>query len=63
MTTPTIRMNVFIVRPGKTPEDKSFWTKVGVAFKHRKGAGFNIQLDALPTDGQLVMLPPREPTD
>jgi hypothetical protein len=44
-----------------TPEDlgrkgKS-WTKVGVAFPHKEGTGYNIQLRSVPLDGKLVVLP------
>ena len=34
------------------------WTRVGVAFPHKEGAGFNIDLHALPLDGKLVLFPP-----
>jgi hypothetical protein len=32
--------------------DKSFWTKVGVAYVNRDGS-VNVQLDALPVSGRL----------
>ena len=34
------------------------WTKVGVAFPHADGRGYNLELKAFPRDGRLVMLPP-----
>ena len=34
------------------------WTKIGAAFPHKEGAGFNIELKAFPIDGRLVVLPP-----
>ena len=34
------------------------WTRIGAAFPHREGPGFNIQLRALPVDGRIVLLPP-----
>jgi len=44
-----------------TPEDLArklkSWTKVGVAFPHKQGPGYNIQLRSLPLDGKLVVLP------
>jgi hypothetical protein len=45
--------NVYQVkdREGK----KGFWTKLGVAFAHADGQGFNIQLEAVPLDGRLVL--------
>jgi hypothetical protein len=38
------------------------WTKIGAAFPHKEGAGFNIELKAFPVDGRLVVLPP-DPND
>jgi hypothetical protein len=34
------------------------WTRIGAAFPHKEGPGFNVQLKALPLDGRLVLLPP-----
>ena len=34
------------------------WTRIGVAFPHKDGTGFNIDLHALPLDGRLVLFPP-----
>lgn len=51
--------NVFTVEEfdsnGKTGKR---WTKVGAAFPHKEGSGFNIELRAFPLDGHLVALPP-----
>jgi hypothetical protein len=35
------------------------WTKIGVAFPHADGTGFNLELKAFPRDGKLVILPPQ----
>jgi hypothetical protein len=53
---PSTRLAVYSIveREGM---DKSFWTKVGAAFKNRDGS-YNIHLDALPCNGKLHM---REP--
>jgi hypothetical protein len=32
-----------------------FWLNLGVAFAHEDGEGFNILLQALPTDAKLVL--------
>jgi hypothetical protein len=32
---------------------------IGVAFPHDKGAGLTVVLDALPTDGRIVLVEPR----
>ena len=34
------------------------WTRIGAAFPHKDGTGFNVQLRALPVDGRIVLLPP-----
>jgi hypothetical protein len=36
-------------------EDKSFWTRIGSAWKHSDGEGVNIQLDAIPLDGRITL--------
>ena len=41
-------------------EDRTSYTRVGAAFPHKKGSGFNIQIqDGISVSGQLVALPPR----
>jgi hypothetical protein len=40
------------VREGK---DKGFWTRIGAAWQHKDGKGFNIQLDAVPLDGRIQL--------
>jgi hypothetical protein len=34
---------------------KGFWTRIGSVWPHADGKGFNIQLDALPTDGRITL--------
>lgn len=52
-------LNVFTVEEyesnGKTQKK---WTRIGAAFPHKDGIGFNIELKAFPIDGRLVALPP-----
>lgn len=40
-----------------TPEgaDKQRWTKIGVGFLHRDGAGMNLLLDKLPENGRVTV--------
>jgi len=61
--TPATYLNVFTVEEyeanGKTQKR---WTKIGAAFPHKEGTGLNIELQAFPVDGRLVVLPP-DPTD
>ena len=36
--------------------DKSYWTRIGSAWAHQDGQGFNIQLEGLvPLDGRIVL--------
>lgn len=34
---------------------KSVWTRIGGAWPHTDGRGFNIQLDAVPLDGRISL--------
>lgn len=36
---------------------KKYWTEIGVAFEHKDGHGFNIELVALPVNGKIVLRP------
>jgi hypothetical protein len=51
MATPAYRVYTVIKREGKD----DFWLNLGVAFAHEDGQGFNILLQALPTDAKLVL--------
>ena len=52
----TERYDVFVVENFQSQgEDRSSWTRVGVAFPHDDGKGFQVQLKALPIDGKLVI--------
>ena len=54
------RFNVCVVREYKAgEEDRSEWIRVGVAFPHADGKGFNLTLSALPVDGKLVLREPK----
>jgi hypothetical protein len=35
--------------------EKSYWTRIGVAFAHKDGNGFNIVLESLPIDGKITL--------
>jgi hypothetical protein len=39
--------------------DNAFWTKIGAAWTHEDGEGFNITLTALPLNGRLVVRKPK----
>ena len=38
--------------------EKSFWTRIGVAFPHKDGKGYNVTLDLLPPSGEVVLRKP-----
>ena len=46
---------VFTVRDSEEEGGKAFWTRLGSAWEHKDGKGFNIALDALPLNGRLVL--------
>ena len=48
---------VFVVedRKGEDDEGDAFWTRVGSAWAHKDGKGFNVVLSALPVNGRLVL--------
>ena len=39
---------------------KAIWTRIGSAWGHSDGEGFNIQLEALPVDGKITLRIPAE---
>lgn len=41
------------VRDGKG--DESFWTRIGSAWQHADGNGFNIQIETVPLDGRITL--------
>jgi hypothetical protein len=44
--------------------DEAFWTKIGAAWPHEDGRGYNVQLSAIPVSGRITLRMPkeREPT-
>lgn len=39
--------------------DKAHWTKIGAAWSHTDGEGFNLSLSALPLNGRLTVRKPK----
>jgi hypothetical protein len=35
--------------------DDAFWTRIGSAWPHKDGKGFNLNLSALPVNGRIVL--------
>ncbi len=44
---------VYQVRDRK--DEKGVWTRIGAAWPHSDGEGFNVQLSAFPIGGKLVI--------
>ena len=40
--------------------DRGYWTRIGAAWAHKDGKGFNIQLDSVPLDGKITLRVPSE---
>lgn len=59
MTTnnPSIRFDAYVVEnyQDNGGAEKATWMRIGVAFPHKDGKGFNIKLRATPVDGELVL--------
>ncbi|MCB1695226.1 MAG: hypothetical protein KDI34_03280 [Halioglobus sp.] len=55
-------LNVFVQEQFESGgETKSNYTKVGVAFPHDKGGGFNLKItNGISVSGDLVVFPPKE---
>jgi hypothetical protein len=34
---------------------KSYWTRIGSAWQHSDGNGFNIQIESVPLDGRITL--------
>lgn len=43
--------------------EKSFWNKVGAAWRHRDGKGYTLQLEVVPINGRVVLRQPLEDTE
>lgn len=59
MTEETKKQPALIAYSARESDGKSFFTRIGAAWPNAKG-GFGIRLDALPINGEIVLLPPRE---
>lgn len=51
----------FSVREGE--EGKAYFNRIGSAFPHKDGQGFNVMLDATPVDGRVTLRTPKERLD
>ncbi len=48
-------------RQGPAEEgQQAVWTRIGAAWTHQKGKGLNLQLEAMPLDGRVVLIEPKD---
>jgi hypothetical protein len=47
------------VREAKDGKGKGFWTRIGAAWPHEDGEGFNVQFDMVPLNGKIVLRAPK----
>lgn len=40
---------------GNGGEKRSFWTRIGSAWAHADGKGFNVQIECVPLDGRITL--------
>ena len=45
---------------GEGADKKTFWVQIGSVFAHKSGKGFDVILDALPVNGRIVLLEPKD---
>ena len=57
--TATQHLYAYTVREFDTADGKKAraWTRIGVAFPHKDGTGFNIEVHSFPLDGRIVLFP------
>jgi hypothetical protein len=41
----------------------AYWTRIGSAWQHADGKGFNIQIETVPLDGRISLRAPSEKKD
>ena len=53
--------HLWMVEQNKNTEGdtKSFWTKIGVAFRNKDGS-WSLELQAIPVSGRMQMRPPKK---
>ena len=56
---PSSLLYAYTVREFDTSDGKKgrAWTRIGVAFPHKDGTGFNIEVHSFPLDGRIVLFP------
>ena len=54
-TTQTGNAPTYIAYKVSNNNEKSYWTRIGVAFAHNDANGFNIILESMPLDGKITL--------
>jgi hypothetical protein len=54
-STPAFAVYTVIEREKQEP----FWLRIGAAWAHKDGSGYNVTLDALPHNGRIVLRLPK----
>jgi hypothetical protein len=50
-----VRFDAFTVTTEEGEQSQAFWHKIGVAFPHTDGKGFNVVLNSIPFDRKIVL--------
>jgi len=51
----SIRFDAFTITTDEGDQPQAFWHKIGVAFPHTDGKGFNVVLNSIPFDRKIVL--------
>ena len=51
------------VRNNKDEQGDSYWTRIGAAFAHKDGKGFNLLIETIPLDGRITLRVPTEKSE
>lgn len=60
MSNPDSKLPGLIAYTVRQSAEKSYWDRIGAAFPHKDGAGFDLVLDALPVNGRVTLRVPAE---
>lgn len=66
MTEPTSKSPTHVAYHVTERNGKSYWTRIGAAWSHKDGNGFNVELQITPLDGRItlrVASDKKEPTE
>jgi len=58
--TPGRRPDFLAYHVQDAPEGKGYWNRIGAAWEHKDGEGYELNLDAMPVDGRVTLRTLRE---